>query len=47
MDETERTLTVENCCWVDEVLCPCPWVITTEFLDVQEIDYVAHDALPY
>jgi hypothetical protein len=24
-----------------------PWVITEEFLDEHQIDYVAHDALPY
>ncbi len=24
-----------------------PWVITPEFLEQHNIDYVAHDALPY
>lgn len=24
-----------------------PWVVTDEFLDKHQIDYVCHDALPY
>jgi choline-phosphate cytidylyltransferase len=32
---------------VDEVVPDAPWVITKEFLDKHQIDYVAHDALPY
>lgn len=47
MKEYERTEAVRNCKWVDEVLCPCPWVISKQFLDDLQIDYVAHDALPY
>jgi hypothetical protein len=36
------------CCrWVDEVLQDAPWVITEEFLDKHNIDFVAHDDLPY
>lgn len=33
--------------WVDEVVPDAPWVITEEFLREHNIDYVAHDALPY
>lgn len=33
--------------WVDEVVEDAPWVITVEFLDEHQIDFVAHDALPY
>ncbi len=33
--------------WVDEVVPNAPWVITEEFLDEHNIDFVAHDALPY
>ncbi|KAH9313754.1 hypothetical protein KI387_022381, partial [Taxus chinensis] len=33
--------------WVDEVVPDAPWVITKEFLDKYQIDFVAHDALPY
>ena len=32
--------------WVDEVVLNAPWVITKEFLDKHQIDFVAHDALP-
>jgi Cytidylyltransferase-like len=32
--------------WVDEVIPDAPWVVTKEFLDKHQIDYVAHDALP-
>jgi choline-phosphate cytidylyltransferase len=32
---------------VDEVLKDAPWVITGEFLDKHNIDFVAHDDLPY
>ncbi|OAY65130.1 Choline-phosphate cytidylyltransferase 2, partial [Ananas comosus] len=31
--------------WVDEVIPDAPWVLTKEFLDKHQIDYVAHDAL--
>jgi choline-phosphate cytidylyltransferase len=33
--------------WVDEVLMDAPWVITEEFLTKHNIDFVAHDDLPY
>jgi choline-phosphate cytidylyltransferase len=33
--------------WVDEVVRDAPWVITEEFLDEHNIDFVAHDDLPY
>lgn len=33
--------------WVDEVIPDAPWVISQEFIDKHNIDYVAHDALPY
>jgi hypothetical protein len=36
-----------NARWVDEVLKDAPWVITGEFLDKHNIDFVAHDDLPY
>lgn len=47
MGENERSEAVRNCKWVDEVILPCPWVLTKQFLDEQEIDFVAHDAVPY
>ena len=47
MDEDERAESVGHCKWVDEVICPCPWIVTQEFIEKQRIDYVAHDGLPY
>lgn len=35
------------CRWVDEIITDAPWVITPEFLEKHNIDFVAHDALPY
>ncbi|KAJ5799199.1 uncharacterized protein N7518_001267 [Penicillium psychrosexuale] len=43
----ERAETIRHCKWVDEVIPCCPWVVTPEFLSEHQIDYVAHDDLPY
>ncbi|EHY56784.1 Choline-phosphate cytidylyltransferase [Exophiala dermatitidis] len=43
----ERAETVRHCRWVDEVLPNCPWIVTAEFLEKHQIDYVAHDDEPY
>ncbi|ORY65093.1 uncharacterized protein BCR38DRAFT_408837 [Pseudomassariella vexata] len=43
----ERAETLRHCKWVDEVIENCPWIVTTEFLEKHQIDYVAHDDLPY
>ncbi|KAJ8453259.1 hypothetical protein Cgig2_008143 [Carnegiea gigantea] len=47
LNEQERYESLRHCRWVDEVIPDAPWVITQEFLDKHQIDYVAHDALPY
>jgi choline-phosphate cytidylyltransferase len=47
MTEVERCEILEHCKWVDEVLCPCPWVLNVDFLREKGIHYVAHDDLPY
>jgi choline-phosphate cytidylyltransferase len=47
MNEDERYESVRHCKWVDEVIKDAPWIITAEFLDEHDIDYAAHDALPY
>ena len=47
MNEKERSEILEHCKWVDEVIMPCPWVITLDFLEKHNIDYVAHDDAPY
>lgn len=43
----ERTETVRHCKWVDEVIPDCPWIVTPEFLEQHNLDYVAHDDEPY
>lgn len=47
MNEQERAESVFHWKWVDEVICPCPWVLTLDFLVKHNIDYVAHDDIPY
>ncbi|KAF5474572.1 hypothetical protein F2P56_006460 [Juglans regia] len=47
MNEKERYESLRHCRWVDEVIPNAPWVLTMEFLDKHQIDYVAHDSLPY
>lgn len=47
MTEDERYESLRHCKWVDEVIPDAPWVISQEFLDKHNIDYVAHDSLPY
>ncbi|KAL1304570.1 hypothetical protein AAFC00_003544 [Neodothiora populina] len=43
----ERAETVRHCKWVDEVVEDCPWVVGVDFLESHQIDYVAHDDIPY
>ncbi|EUD68852.1 choline-phosphate cytidylyltransferase [Plasmodium inui San Antonio 1] len=43
----ERTETLKHIRWVDEIISPCPWVITPEFMEEHKIDFVAHDDIPY
>ena len=47
MNEFERAESVRHCKWVDEVILPCPWTVTVEFLDKHNIDFICHDDLPY
>ena len=47
MNESERAEGVRQCKWVDEVIVPCPWVCTLEFMDLHQIDYICHDDSPY
>jgi len=47
MSARERSETVRHCKWVDEVIEDCPWIVTPEFLEEHNLDYVAHDDLPY
>ncbi|CAI9289228.1 unnamed protein product [Lactuca saligna] len=47
MTDKERYESLRHCKWVDEVIPDAPWVLTQEFIDKHQIDYVAHDSLPY
>ncbi|ORY83118.1 cytidylyltransferase-domain-containing protein [Protomyces lactucae-debilis] len=47
LTDKERAETLRHCKWVDEVIEDAPWCITTEFVEEHEIDFVAHDDLPY
>ncbi|KAF8889018.1 cholinephosphate cytidylyltransferase [Infundibulicybe gibba] len=47
MTHAERLEAARHCRWVDEVIAEAPWVIDEAFLDKWEIDYVAHDEVPY
>jgi choline-phosphate cytidylyltransferase len=38
---------VRHCRWVDEVVPEAPWVIDEAFIKKFDIDYVAHDEVPY
>lgn len=47
MDHKIRTASVTHCKWVDETLSDAPWVIDDAYLTKHNIDFVAHDAIPY
>lgn len=47
MNEQERKECLKHCKWVDEVICPCPWTCTIEFMDDHGIDFICHDDIPY
>lgn len=47
MDHALRVNSVSHCKWVDEVLADAPWVIDDAYLQKYNIDFVAHDAIPY
>lgn len=47
LSDKQRCDSLRHCRWVDEVIPDCPWVVTPAFLDEHNIDYVAHDDIPY
>nr|XP_023907932.1 choline-phosphate cytidylyltransferase A-like [Quercus suber]POF16457.1 putative choline-phosphate cytidylyltransferase [Quercus suber] len=47
MSGKERAESLRHCRWVDEVVEDCPWIINMEFLQEHQIDFVAHDDIPY
>jgi len=42
MNSQERSESLRHCKWVDEVVENAPWIVTQEFIDQHNIDYVAH-----
>jgi len=47
MTEDERYEAVSHCKWVDEVVRDAPWCVDAAFLKKHNIDFVAHDEIPY
>lgn len=47
LSDKDRCETLKHCRWVDEVIPNAPWFVTSDFLEKHNIDYVAHDDLPY
>lgn len=43
----ERAEMLRHVKWVDHVIAPCPWIVTRQFMANHNIDYVAHDDIPY
>ncbi len=40
MTDLERYENLRHCRWVDEIIPDAPWVVTREFLDAHDIDFV-------
>lgn len=47
LNDIERAESLRHCKWVDEVIENAPWIVDQEFLDNHQIDFVAHDDIPY
>ncbi|KAI5181166.1 choline-phosphate cytidylyltransferase [Nematocida sp. AWRm80] len=47
MTMKERAESLRHCKWVDEIIENAPWIITKRFIKKHNIDYVAHDSIPY
>ena len=47
MKEKDRYESLKHCKWVDEIITDAPWIIDREFIERHNIDYVAHDTIPY
>jgi len=42
LNEEQRSESVRHCRYTDQVICPCPWVVTIDFLDKHNIDFIVH-----
>jgi choline-phosphate cytidylyltransferase len=47
MTYSERCASVSHCRHVDEIIYDAPWIIDETFIEKYNIDYVAHDDIPY
>lgn len=47
LTDLERYESLRHCKWVDEVVPNSPWILDDAFLEAHDIDFVAHDAMPY
>ena len=47
MNDEERIESIRHCYWVDEVIFPAPWYPTMKIIEDLNIDFIAHDAIPY
>ncbi|KAJ8909525.1 hypothetical protein NQ315_016135 [Exocentrus adspersus] len=43
----ERIESLKHCKYVDEIIENAPWVVTPDYLEKYQIDFVAHDNAPY
>jgi choline-phosphate cytidylyltransferase len=43
----ERVKNISSCKYIDEILSDVPWVITEEFMNKNNIDYIARESDPY
>ena len=42
MSQEERVALIQACRYVDHVVCPCPLIVTREFMEAHDIDLVVH-----
>lgn len=47
LTDEQRCETLRHCKWVDDVIPNAPWCVNSDFLKKHNIDYAAHDDLPY
>lgn len=45
--DKERYETVRHCRYVDMIVEDAPWIVTDEFIKLHNIDFIAHDDIPF